>query len=56
MVDNLTNNIGRKNIDLILYPLYLGEMNRVNRGTIDGQVATNAGQPIKEFRNAKKNP
>jgi hypothetical protein len=29
-------------------------MNRVNRGTIDGQMAANTGQPIKEFRNAKK--
>jgi hypothetical protein len=43
MVDNLTNNIGRKNIDSILYPLYSGEMNRENRGTIDVQVATNTG-------------
>ncbi len=53
-VDNLTNNVGGKNIISILYPLYSGEMNRVNRGPIDGQVANSAGQPIKEFRNAKK--
>jgi hypothetical protein len=31
-------------------------MKRENRGIIDGQVAANAGRPIKEFRNAKKNP
>jgi hypothetical protein len=38
----------------ILYPLYSGELNREKRTTIDGQVATNAGRPIKEFKNAKK--
>jgi hypothetical protein len=45
---------GERNIVSILYPLYSGEMNKENRGIIDGQVATNANWPIKEFRNAKK--
>jgi hypothetical protein len=46
--------LGEKIIDSIMYPLYSGEMNRENWGSVDGQVATNTGRPIKEFRNAKK--
>jgi hypothetical protein len=43
------NNIGRKKINSILYPLYSEEMKREKRGKIDGQVVKKCQSTNLEF-------